>query len=89
MRNGHLHPAFHENSQSHLVRNGVGVPSPDIAIFVISDVQVNFYEFATFFRDQLHCPDALFLDGPAKSSVAIPTELKRNDRRTISGQSST
>jgi len=45
----------------------------------MSEVPVNFYEFATFFRDQLHCPDVLFLDGTI-SSIYAP-ELKRNDFR--------
>jgi uncharacterized protein YigE (DUF2233 family) len=79
LRNGKLHPAFQANSPSRLVRNGVGVPSPDVALFVMSEGPVNFYEFATFFRDQLHCPDALFLDGTISSIYSA--ELKRDDFR--------
>ena len=79
VRGGKLHPAFNANSESRLFRNGVGVPSPDIALFVISEAPVNFYEFATLFRDKLHCPDALFLDGTI-SSLHAP-ELKRSDFR--------
>ncbi len=77
--NGRIHPAFSPNSESRLFRNGVGVPSPGIAIFVISDVPVNFYEFAELFRDKLHCRNALFLDGTVSSLYA--EELKRNDFR--------
>jgi uncharacterized protein YigE (DUF2233 family) len=79
VQRGRLHPAIREDSQSRLVRNGVGVPSPGIAIFVMSEVPVNFYEFATFFRDQLHCPDVLFLDGTV-SSIYAPA-IQRNDFR--------
>lgn len=79
VRNGRLHPAIREDSQSRLFRNGVGIPSPDKAIFVMSEVPVNFYEFATFIRDQLRCPDVLFLDGTI-SSIYAP-ELNRNDFR--------
>ncbi|NJM38712.1 MAG: hypothetical protein HC845_13060 [Akkermansiaceae bacterium] len=79
VRSGKLHPAFNANSESRLFRNGVGVPSPEFALFVISDVPVNFYEFATLFRDKLCCPDALFLDGTI-SSLHAP-ELKRSDSR--------
>jgi uncharacterized protein YigE (DUF2233 family) len=57
----------------------VGVPSPNVAVFAISEAPINFYEFATMFRDLLHCPDALFLDGTI-SSLYSP-ELKRNDFR--------
>ncbi len=76
---GRLHPAFNAGSTSRLYRNGVGVPSPNVALFVISEAPVNFYEFALLFRDTLHCPEALFLDGTVSSLYA--PELKRNDFR--------
>ena len=79
LRGGRMHPAFRENSTSGLVRNGVGVPSPQTAIFVISEGPVTFYELATLFRDRLHCPDALYLDGTV-SSLYAPA-LKRDDSR--------
>jgi uncharacterized protein YigE (DUF2233 family) len=79
VQGGRLHPALNDKSVSRLFRNGVGVPSPDIALFVISLEPVNFYEFATLFRDKLHCPDALFLDGTISSLYA--PELKRSDFR--------
>lgn len=79
VHNGALHPAFLKDSTSRLFRNGVGVPSPEIALFVITEAPVNFYEFASLFRDQLKCPDALFLDGTISSLYA--PELKRVDFR--------
>jgi uncharacterized protein YigE (DUF2233 family) len=79
VRDGKLHPAFNASSTSRFLRNGVGVPSSDIALFAISETPVNFYEFATLFRDKLHCPDALFLDGVI-SSLHAP-QLKRSDFR--------
>lgn len=79
MQDGRLHPAFNANSTSRLFRNGVGVPSPDVALFVISEAPLNFYEFATLFRDKLGCPNALFLDGTISSLYA--PKLKRSDFR--------
>lgn len=38
---------------------------------------VNFHEFAVFFRDSLHCPDALYFDETI-SSMSLP-ELQSND----------
>lgn len=76
---GKLHPAFRPGSESRLFRNGVGVPSPDVAIFANSEDPVNFHEFATFFRDILRCPNALFLDGTINSLHSV--ELKRSDFR--------
>jgi len=40
---------------------------------------VNFYEFATLFRDVLHCPDALIFDGTVFSLHT--SERKRSDVR--------
>ena len=76
--NGRLHPAFRQGSDSRLARNGVGVATPDIALFVICTEPINFHDFATFFRDDLHCPNALFLDGTVSSLFAPP--LKRSDK---------
>jgi uncharacterized protein YigE (DUF2233 family) len=65
------------------VRNGVCAPSPDSVAFVISESPVTFYEFAIFFRDSLHCRDALYLDGTISSLYA--SSLKREDRGSDMG----
>jgi uncharacterized protein YigE (DUF2233 family) len=61
---GKLHFAFREGS-SNLAerRSGVGLLAPDKVIFAISNEAVNFHELASFFRDELGCQDALYLDG--------------------------
>ena len=74
---GKIHPRFSETGISQKMRNGVGVPDENTAIFVISENAVNFYTFAKFFRDGLKCANALFFDGTV-SSLYSP-ELGRND----------
>ena len=64
---GRLHPAIQDNGPSLHVRNGVGVDSADTAWFIISDVAVSFGRMARFFRDVLHCRNALYLDGSVSS----------------------
>ena len=64
---GKLHPRLSDNGASELVRNGVGVQDAGHAVFAISDEPVSFGRFARLFRDRLHCPDALFLDGSVSS----------------------
>lgn len=76
VRHGVLHPSFSAASTSRLLRNGVGI-SGDTVIFVISEQPVSFYEMATYFRDELHCPDALYLDGVV--SGLYSADLQRND----------
>lgn len=61
--NGALHPRFDENGTSLHIRNGVGVDEAGRAHFAISEEAVSFGRFARLFRDRLHCPNALFLDG--------------------------
>jgi uncharacterized protein YigE (DUF2233 family) len=64
---GRLHPQIQDIGPSLHIRNGVGVDSADTAWFVISDDAVSFGRMARFFRDALHCPDALYFDGSVSS----------------------
>ena len=64
---GELHPSIQPNAPPLNIRNGVGVAGARTAWFVISDEPVSFGRFARFFRDALHCPDALFFDGTVSS----------------------
>lgn len=60
---GEMHPKFLADSTSRKRRNGVGVREDGAVVFAISDTAVTFHEFATYFRDTLKCPNALYLDG--------------------------
>jgi uncharacterized protein YigE (DUF2233 family) len=75
---GKLHPRFLPDSDSFKIRNGIGVDGQGRVHMVVSRVPVRFYDFAIFFRDQLECANALYLDGTI-SSVFIAEE-KRMDR---------
>jgi uncharacterized protein YigE (DUF2233 family) len=76
LRHGAVHRSFIVDSPSRKIRNGVGV-SGHTAIFVLSETPVNFHEFALYFRDVLHCRDALYLDGTV--SALHSTALGRSD----------
>jgi uncharacterized protein YigE (DUF2233 family) len=75
---GAIHPAFIVNSKDLKPRDGVGLSGPNAVQFAISRGPVSFYEFARFFRDGLHCDDALFLDGGWAPGIYAP-ELGRSD----------
>ena len=60
---GEVNRDLKPDSQSLYVRNGIGVKSPDEVYIVISEGEVNLYDFASVFKEQLHCRDALYLDG--------------------------
>lgn len=67
VQNGKLHPKFRRSGRSLKTRSGVGVCQDGLIRFVISRQPVNFYSFATLFRDKLGCPNALYLDGSISS----------------------
>ena len=74
---GAIHPRFLPDSDSLKRRNGVGVTEEGGVIFVLADTPVRFYDFASYFRDVLKTPNALYLDGSISRLYA--PELDRND----------
>ena len=74
---GEIHPKFLVDATSRKRRNGVGVRGDGSVVFALSDAPVTLHEFATYFRDELNCPNALYLDGTI-SRIFAP-ELDRND----------
>lgn len=60
---GKIHPKFNEGSANLRVRSGVGIISPNEAVFLLSQTPVNFYDFARTFKERFGCQDALYLDG--------------------------
>ena len=63
VRHGELHPRFKAGSTNRLIRSGVGVKDAHTVVLAISRDEVSFFDFATFFRDELGCSEALYLDG--------------------------
>ncbi|MEM6723476.1 MAG: phosphodiester glycosidase family protein [Bacteroidota bacterium] len=59
---GAYHPKFNRNSTSLNLRNGVGILPDGKVLFALSEEQINFYDFATFFKEN-GCQNALYLDG--------------------------
>ncbi len=73
---GEVHPRFLPDSDSHKIRNGVGIIDEHTVAFVLTQTPVTFWEFALFYRDVLGVRDALFLDGSV-SDMYVP-ELNRH-----------
>ncbi len=59
---GEINEAFKPGSPNLLVRTGVGIDDAGKVVFAKGS-GVNLYEFAQYFRDTLHCRNAMFLDG--------------------------
>ena len=61
---GAYHPRVRQDSDSRLIRNGVGVSADgQRAVFVMADSALNLWEFARVFRDHLGLSQALYIDG--------------------------
>ena len=80
---GQINPALSPRGPSQLIRNGVGIVSPQEVVFAISEDPINFYNFALLFRDRLKCADALYLDGNVSSLYS--QRLGRHDERVPLG----
>src|SRR5215213_191511 len=81
---GEVNQELKPDSRSLYVRNGIGVKSPVEVYVVISEGEVSLYDFASVFKERLHCRDALYLDGcvsqmylPARG-VHIPEQRRCN-----------
>ncbi len=59
---GTIHPVFQKGSKNLNIRNGVGILPDGNIIFAISKYEINFYDFAQYFKDA-GCKNALYLDG--------------------------
>jgi len=71
---GSIHPQFRPESTSVHLRNGIGVTEKGEVIIAISNWPVNLHTFASFFLDELKCPNALYLDGSLSGLYAPALE---------------
>lgn len=83
LEHGIVHPIFEDSSYHYNVRSGVAAPTPNQVILVISRTEVTLYDFATLFRDELKCNDALYLDGDITRMYA--PALGRRDTGSCAG----
>lgn len=72
-----IHDKFVQGSKNINIRSGVGITDNKRVIFLISDEQVNFWDFATVFKDIFGCKNALYLDGAI--SLMYLNKIKTND----------
>ncbi|WP_227674519.1 phosphodiester glycosidase family protein [Psychrobacter jeotgali] len=79
---GAIHPKFNPDSSSLKFRNGVGVCDDGRLQFVNSNQPVSFYQFASLFKDDLSCPNALFLDGGIASALYAPS-IDKHDKKEM------
>jgi len=76
---GQIHPTFKEGSANLNIRNGVGILPNGRVIFVMSKKEINFYDFANYFKS-MGCKNALYLDG-----LVSRTYLPEKDWEQIDG----
>jgi uncharacterized protein YigE (DUF2233 family) len=70
---GEVNHNLKPDSRSLYARNGIGVKSADEVYILISEDEVNLFDFAEVFASRLHCPNALYLDG-CVSQLYLPVQ---------------
>jgi uncharacterized protein YigE (DUF2233 family) len=60
---GEINHNLKPDSRSLYARNGIGVKSADEVYILVSEDEVNLYDFASVFASRLGCRNALYLDG--------------------------
>ncbi|MFD0999954.1 phosphodiester glycosidase family protein [Ohtaekwangia kribbensis] len=75
---GQVHPAFKKGSVNLNIRNGVGILPDNRVVFAMSKQEVNFYDFAEFFKS-MGCKNALYLDGFVSRTYLPEQEWKQLD----------
>lgn len=75
---GQIHSAFKEGSANLNIRNGVGILPDNRIVFVMSKKEVNFYDFAKYFKN-LGCKNALYLDGLVSRAYLPEKNWKQTD----------
>ena len=75
---GEINHAFKSDSTNLNIRNGVCVTADERVIFAISRREVNFYDFAEYFKN-LGCRNALFLDGFVSRMYAPERNIAQTD----------
>jgi uncharacterized protein YigE (DUF2233 family) len=79
---GEINKLFNEGSINRNIRNGVGIINSNTLVFAISNSPVNFYDFASLFKEQYSCYNALYLDG-AISGAVIPQLLRDDSKNNL------
>ena len=75
---GNIHSEFQKNSVNLNIRNGVGILPNNEVIFAMSKKEINFYEFAKYFKE-LGCKNALYLDGFVSRTYLPEKKWKQTD----------
>jgi uncharacterized protein YigE (DUF2233 family) len=80
---GEIPPIPEFNSRSRHIRNGVCTPTREKIVFAISEKPVTLREIAEYFRTDVGCTEALYLDGSISSLYS--RSLSRADKHARLG----
>jgi uncharacterized protein YigE (DUF2233 family) len=75
---GNINAEFKQHSDNLNIRNGVCVLADNRIVFAISRREVNFYDFAEYFKN-LGCRNALYLDGFVSRMYAPEANIEQTD----------
>lgn len=76
LQSGMINDKLKEGSPNKKIRSGVGIIDDTHIVFVISDDESNFFDFASIFLNVFHCKGALYLDGAISKMYMNTGNLK-------------
>ena len=82
LTDGKINENFTKGSSNLNIRNGVGIIDSSTLVFIISNQGVNFFDFASLFKEVFKCKNALYLDGAISESF-IPGIARPEDGRNL------
>ena len=86
--NDTIHKLFNPKSSNKNLRSGVGISTignQKSLVFVVSEDPINFYDFATFFKDVFNCKDALCLESANTIFYDSEIEVNPNEKNKVIG----
>lgn len=63
IENGKINWRLKPSASSHKLRNGVGITGDGKVVFMLSERETNFYDFACYAQSRLNVRQMLYLDG--------------------------
>ncbi len=63
IENGAINWRLKPSASSRKLRNGVGIDKQGRVVFMLSERETNFYDFACYAQSKLHVRQMLYLDG--------------------------
>ena len=82
IENGAINWRLKPSASSRKLRNGVGIDKQGRVVFMLSERETNFYDFACYAQSKLHVRQMLYLDGTISKCIKRAAAYRGNTIRS-------